>query len=296
MKDWISAARPRTLPLAVSSILVGSALAYAFGTFRMPVLVLALCTAMLLQVLSNLANDLGDHLNGADGDGRIGPARSVQSGAISPGAMKRAVAIFGVLSFLSGILLITYALGISWTTLLFLFMGLAAIGAAVRYTYGRNPYGYSGMGDPSVFMFFGIVAVVGTFFLHTQRIATPALLPAIGFGLLSTGVLNVNNMRDLRHDEANGKRTLAVVLGMANAKGYHGFLIIGGLGCLVAFTAVNFKGMPQWAFLITTPALAAHLRAVIRNHDPALLDPQLKRLAMGTFLTAVAFSLGLLLV
>ncbi|MDX9751254.1 MAG: 1,4-dihydroxy-2-naphthoate octaprenyltransferase, partial [Flavobacteriales bacterium] len=163
MKHWLHAFRLRTLPLAASSIIVGSALALlaervnynGAPQFRTAVLVLALLTAVLLQVLSNLANDLGDHQHGTDNAGRVGPQRAVQSGAIAPAQMKRAILICGLLALVSGCALIVVALGFSLTTLAFLLVGLLAIGAAVKYTFGSNPYGYAGLGDVSVFLFFG---------------------------------------------------------------------------------------------------------------------------------------------
>ncbi len=296
LRLWLQAFRLRTLPLAVSSIIAGSGLAAFADGFRPWVLMAALLTAILLQILSNLANDLGDHLHGTDNMERVGPQRAVQSGAIPPAAMKRAMLICGALAFASGLWLILTALGLSVITLGFLVMGLFAIGAAVKYTYGRNPYGYAGLGDASVFLFFGLIGVAGTYYLHTQHLEMGILLPAAAFGLLSAGVLNVNNLRDIRNDKASGKITLAVRLGYDQAKGYHGLLVIGGLTCLMLFTALYFKGMQQWGFLITTPALATHLRTVLGTHDPASMDPQLKKLALGTFATAVAFALGLWIV
>lgn len=296
MNPWLHAFRLRTLPLAVSSIIVGSGLAAFAAGFKPMVMVAALLTAILLQILSNLSNDLGDHLHGTDNADRVGPKRSVQSGAIPPAAMKRAMLICGTLAFASGLWLIVMALGLSSTTLVFLLLGLLAMGAAVKYTYGKNPYGYAGLGDASVFLFFGLVGVLGTYYLHTRQFEPGLLLPAMAFGLLSTGVLNVNNLRDIRNDKASGKITLAVRLGYDQAKGYHGLLVIGGLTCLMLFTALHFRGMQQWGFLITTPALATHLRTVLSTHDPAALDPQLKKLALGTFATAIAFALGLWMV
>ena len=296
LKHWIHAFRPRTLPLAISSIIVGSGLA-AFGHgIRPMVMAAALLTAVLLQLLSNLANDLGDHLHGTDNADRIGPQRAVQSGAITPSSMRRAMVICAILALASGLWLIITALGFSLQTLGFLLLGLLAIGAAVKYTFGSNPYGYAGLGDLSVFLFFGIVGVMGTYFLHTRALDWSTLLPAIGFGLLSAGVLNVNNMRDIRNDMASGKITLAVRLGPDGAKSYHAFLVVGGLSCLMIFTALHFRGMPQWGFLITTSLLASHLRLVLRNNDPAGLDPELKRLALGTFATAIAYAVGLWMV
>jgi len=295
LKHWLHAFRPRTLPLAVGTIIVGSGLAAFSNGFRPVVLVLALLTAILLQVLSNLANDLGDHLHGTDNADRVGPRRAVQSGAIAPAVMKRGMLLCGLLAFASGVALIVVALGLTFVTLAFLFLGLAAIAAAVKYTFGKNPYGYAGLGDVSVLLFFGLAGVLGTYHLHTRGFDPLLLLPAVGFGLLSAGVLNVNNMRDIHNDAASGKRTLAVRLGREASKGYHAALVLGGLACLAAFTAITFEGMAQWAFLITLPALATHVRTVVTNHDPAALDPQLKRLALGTFATALAFSLGLVL-
>ena len=303
MKHWLKAFRLRTLPLAVSSIIVGSALAYVTDHFRYSapaqfspiVLVLALVTAILLQILSNLANDLGDHQHGTDNKDRIGPQRAVQSGAISPAAMKRAMIICGVLAFTSGCTLIIVALGFSSTMLLFLLLGLAAIGAAVKYTFGKNPYGYAGLGDVSVFLFFGIVGVCGTFFLHAGFIHTLLVwLPAIAFGSLSTGVLNVNNMRDIHNDAASGKRTMVVRMGSDNARIYHTALVVGGLTCLASFALLTQRWQP-WLFLLTLPVFIIHLRKVWTITDPRALDPQLKVLAMGTFLTALLFSLGLIL-
>ncbi len=302
MKHWLHAFRLRTLPLAVSSIIVGSGLAYIVDGavmrspgFKESVLLLALFTAILLQILSNLANDLGDHQHGSDNADRVGPQRSVQSGAITPAQMKRAMLICGLLAFISGCALITVALGFTAKTLLFLTIGLLAIGAAVKYTFGKNPYGYAGLGDISVFLFFGIVGVCGTFYLHVRALALPVLLPAIAFGLLSTGVLNVNNMRDIHNDAASGKRTLVVRIGSANARIYHTLLVIGGILGLVGFALMADLGWTIWLFLLVFPGFIVHLKRVWTIPEPRDLDPQLKVLAMGTFFTALLFSLGLIL-
>lgn len=308
MKHWLHAFRLRTLPLAVSSIIVGSALArfaqncWDSYSYSNQVLILALITAVLLQILSNLANDLGDHQHGTDNQDRVGPQRAVQSGAISPAQMKRAMIICGLLAFTSGCTLITVALGLTLQTLLFLLLGLAAIGAAVKYTFGSHPYGYAGLGDISVFLFFGIVGVCGTFYLHTRTLEWPVVLPALTFGLLSTGVLNVNNIRDIQNDAASGKRTLVVRMGSANAKVYHSALITTAILCLLAFILL-FDGSwlldgsrLLWISLLAAPGFIIHLKRVWTTTEPRDLDPQLKVLAMGTFLTALLFSLGLILV
>lgn len=301
LRHWLHAFRLRTLPLAVSSIIVGSACAAylqklsSYVVFRPVVLALALLTAILLQILSNLANDLGDHQHGTDNAERVGPQRAVQSGAITPAQMKRAMIICGLLAFVSGCTLITTALGLTLKTLLFLLLGLAAIGAAVKYTFGSNPYGYAGLGDISVFLFFGIVGVCGTFYLHTKTYDPLLLLPASAFGLLSTGVLNVNNMRDIMNDATSGKRTLVVRMGSANARIYHTVLVAGGLLILLASTSTVFVSPWQLLFLLALPGFIIHLKRVWSASEPRSLDPQLKVLALGTFLTALLFSLGLIL-
>lgn len=301
MKHWLHAFRLRTLPLAVSSIIVGSALAcfadywrYSGPShFRPIVLVLALLTAVLLQILSNLANDLGDYQHGTDNSERVGPQRAVQSGAIAPEQMRRAMLICGILAFLSGCALIIIALGLSIQTLAFLLIGLLAIGAAVKYTFGKNPYGYAGFGDLSVFLFFGIVGVCGTYFLHTGTFDPLIIWPAIAFGLLSTGVLNVNNMRDIHNDAASGKRTMVVRLGFVQAKVYHTVLVLGGIAPLLAIAP--FLPPASWLILPGILLLLLHLLKVWRTKEPRDLDPQLKVLALGTFFTALLFSLALIL-
>ncbi len=303
MKHWLHAFRLRTLPLAVSSILVGSALANDWGWISCHatscdpmVLVLASLTAILLQILSNLANDLGDHEHGTDNIDRVGPKRTVQSGAITPAEMKRAMMICGLLAFISGCSLIVVALGLTLRTLFFFLLGLAAIGAAVKYTFGKNPYGYAGLGDISVFIFFGIVGVCGTYFLHTNRFEPMVLAPAIAFGLLSSGVLNVNNMRDIHNDAASGKRTLVVRMGSVNARIYHTILVVGAELCLIGFALFIQASWTTWLFLLSAPGYIIHLKCVWSTKEPRDLDPQLKVLAMGTFLSALLFSLGLILV
>ncbi|MBX2983733.1 MAG: 1,4-dihydroxy-2-naphthoate polyprenyltransferase [Flavobacteriales bacterium] len=295
MKHWIHAFRLRTLPLAMSSIITGSALAAFHSEFRWPVFGLALLTAILLQVLSNLANDLGDHLHGTDNEVRVGPQRSVQSGAISTVAMKRAMWICGLLAFVSGVALVVVALGVTATTIVFLLIGLLAIGAAVKYTFGSNPYGYAGFGDISVLLFFGIVGVIGAFYLHTRSFVPATFLPAIGIGLLSTAMLNLNNMRDIHGDAANGKRTLVVRMGTARAKRYHAALVLIGFASLVLFSAMHFRTWWQYVFILSFVAMDRHLRFVMKNTEPRALDPHMKFLALTTLVTALLFSLGLVL-
>lgn len=294
VRVWVGAMRLRTLPLAASCVLCGSALALLEGQFNATVAGLALLTTLLLQVLSNLANDYGDYQNGADSAARIGPQRAVQSGAITPVAMKRAVVVLGAMCLISGIGLLLSAKQVEahwrWAMLV---LGLGAIAAAITYTAGNKPYGYRGLGDLSVFLFFGVVGVLGTVLLQTGNLSKWHLLPAAGLGFLSAGVLNLNNMRDRVPDEAAGKRSLAVTLGPGGARRYHAALIIGGLACYLAFL---FRVSSWLEAALTLPACAlllAHLVSVLRIREARLYDGHLPKLAMGTFLLNVLFFIAI---
>ena len=293
---WIHAARLRTLPLAMSGALMGSFVALQEGGFRWQIFLLAIVTALLLQILSNLANDYGDSVNGADNEERVGPLRAVQSGAISPSEMKKAVILMSVLAFVTGIVLIVAGIGFrSWIPWLVLMaLGVMAIFAAILYTAGTSPYGYIGLGDLFVFLFFGIAAVAGTFYLHTGRLPLHVLAPASVVGLLSTAVLNLNNMRDIAGDARSGKRTIAVLLGSDNAKIYHAILVLGAISLFIIWSVR--QPVPVWRFLyvLTIPLLIFHLGVVFRNRIPMALDPQLKKLAISTLLLVVLYGAGLL--
>ena len=227
MKNWIQAARLRTLPLSVSGIIMGSAYAYYQNTFNGTIFGLAILTTLLFQILSNYANDYGDGVKGTDAN-RIGEKRLVAAGVITPQQMKNAVILFSVLSLLSALALIYVAFREENFVLsaVFILLGIGAIGAAIKYTVGSNAYGYSGMGDLFVFIFFGLVSVVGSNFLYSHFIDWKIFLPAISIGLLSVAVLNLNNMRDIENDKAAGKNTLVVKMGLETAKKYQHFLII----------------------------------------------------------------------
>ncbi len=293
---WVHAIRPRTLPLAFSSSLLGSFIAYNDKNFRWSVLWLALLTTLFLQILSNLANDYGDSKNGADNAERVGPKRAVQSGAISATEMRIAVIITSSLAFISGILLIGSGIGfnISLSWFVFLVLGLGALAAAINYTVGKKPYGYMGFGDLFVFLFFGLTGVLGTYFLHSGHLHSDLLLPAAAMGFLSAAVLNLNNMRDIYGDSMAGKRTLVVILGSVRARYYHLILIAAAPLALIIYTMVNYHGPLQYIFLITMPLLAVHLLTVFRVKIPAELDPQLRRLALTTFATVIIFGIGLI--
>ena len=236
-KDWIHAARLRTLPLSVSGILVGSLLALQNGHWNPVVFVLALSTTLLFQILSNLANDLGDTLKGADNANRVGPERAVQSGAISINAMKRAVAITAILSGISaGALIWKGTANLSMNSVYgYIGLAIACVLAAITYTMGKRAYGYFGLGDVFVFIFFGCVSVIGVYPLFADELILELIFPAITIGLLSTAVLNLNNMRDQINDASVGKRTLVVKLGFMNAKTYHLTLVVTAMLSWIAF-------------------------------------------------------------
>jgi 1,4-dihydroxy-2-naphthoate octaprenyltransferase len=296
IKPWISAFRPRTLPLALSCTVAGSCLAAADNKFRWPVLALAALTTLLLQVLANLANDYGDFVNGKDTAARIGPRRMVQAGEISPGAMLAGIIAAGFMCAAAGAALIyTAAKGAGVAPMLvFGLLGLAAIAAALKYTVGKNPYGYSGWGDASVFIFFGLVGVLGTYYLHALALRWNLLLPAAAIGFLSAGVLNINNMRDYEADKRSGKRTLAVKLGPRGAACYHLGLLAGAAAAALAYTSLTPGSAWRWLFLLAFPPLLLNGKAVLTYSEPRALAPELQRLSLSTLLFALTFSLGLL--
>lgn len=295
MVSWFRAFRLRTLPLSFSSIILGSLLALWKGSFYVEILIGALITTLFLQILSNLANDYGDYKNGLDNDNRKGPERSVQSGEISLKAMRNAIILCSILAFASGLWLLKAASkNIDFGTLIiFLSIGILAILAALKYTIGKKPYGYRGMGDIAVFLFFGLTGVAGTYFLHTNNLSWEEFLPAISIGLLATGVLNLNNMRDEENDRNSGKRSLVVIMGQKKAKIYHGFLILGAITSAVTFTLLHYTSNYQFLFLLAVPMLLQNLIVVIRNQIPSELDNELKKLALATLIFAVTMGVGL---
>jgi len=302
MKHWIEAARLRTLPLSVSGIIVGSMYALAHPTdeiltptdvFNWRLFGFAILTTLGLQILSNFANDYGDGIKGTDNEDRIGPKRTIQSGLITPAAMKRAIIITSLLTLLSAIALIYYAFRDTnlFYSLFYLALGILAILSAIRYTVGNTAYGYRGYGDLFVFVFFGLVSTLGVNFLYSKQLDFELILPAIAIGFLSVGVLNLNNMRDEVSDRKAGKNTIVVKIGGEKAKKYHYFLIIGAMVAILVFAIVsNFK-FDQYLFLLAYIPLTNHLITVSKNQEPRNLDPELKKLALSTFLLSVLLSL-----
>ena len=290
---WLLAARLRTLPLACSSVLLGSGLAAHAGAFRWPLFVLCLLTAILLQVLSNLANDYGDAVSGADLAGRVGPTRAVATGLITARQMQIAMGLTALAAVVSGLALLWSAFADDWPALLaFIGFGALALVAAVTYTVGRRPYGYRGFGDLSVFLFFGLLGVMGSYYLYTHQLSWSLLLPAASCGLLATAVLNINNIRDRVSDAASGKFTLAVRLGASRARNYH-WLLVGGAGVLIVLFILLHSASPwPWLFL---PGYLPLLRAawvVQVSEDPQLLNQQLKLTALGSLSCNLLLALG----
>ena len=289
---WLHAVRLRTLPLALASIFAGSFLAQWQGGFRLEVLLLASLTTIFLQILSNLANDYGDSIHGADSSERKGPIRAVQSGLITLQEMKRAMVLFGALSLGTGILLIYVALP-DWKYFLgFLALGLAAIWAAIRYTSGKNPYGYAGLGDIFVFGFFGIVGVTGTYFLHALEANPFILLIALSLGCFSTAVLNINNIRDIDSDQLAGKLSVPVRIGRINAIRYHWALVLLGNVSLLYFVLLNQTYTPLLAFLML-PWMIQISQGIQNATTAAETDPYLKQMALSTLIWTLLFGFGL---
>ena len=294
MKHWIQAARLRTLPLSVSGIIVGSFYAMSQSMFNWKIVIFALSTTLGLQILSNFANDYGDGIKGTDNEDRVGPKRAIQSGVITPEAMKRALVITSILTLISAILLIYVAfkdhnLGFS---LFYLGLGILAIASAIRYTVGNSAYGYRGYGDVFVFLFFGLVSTLGIYFMFAKEMDWFLLLPATAIGFLSVAVLNLNNMRDEESDRKSNKNTLVVKMGSANAKVYHYFLVISAMVLMLEFSYFKEFNIDQYIFVLAYIPLIKHLVTVYKNKNPKELDPELKKVALSTFVLSILLSLS----
>ncbi|MFN3756116.1 MAG: 1,4-dihydroxy-2-naphthoate octaprenyltransferase [Flavobacterium sp.] len=296
MKHWIEAARLRTLPLSVSGILVGSFYAMSQAYFNWKIVGFALLTTLGLQILSNFANDYGDGVKGTDNEDRVGPKRTVQSGLISPKEMKSAMRLTAVITFVFATLLIYFSFKDQYLyySLFFLALGVIAIASAIRYTVGNSAYGYRGWGDVFVFIFFGWVSTLGTYFLFTKEWDWKLALPATAIGLLSVGVLNLNNMRDEDSDRKSGKRTMVVKMGGAAARQYHYFLITTAMLLMLGFGFLNGFAIDQFIYVIVFFPLMSHMLRVHRTKNNRDLDPELKRLALSTFVLALLLSLCLI--
>lgn len=297
IKNYIQAARLRTLPLSLSGIIVGSFIAASEGFFNWPICILALLTTTGFQIISNFANDYGDGVKGTDNEDRIGPKRAIQSGTITPDQMLSAIKISVIITFILAIALIYIAFGKDdfFNLLLFFVLGIMSIVAAIKYTMGKKAYGYSGFGDVFVFLFFGLLSVFGSYYLYTKTINYTVFLPAISVGLLSVGVLNLNNLRDRASDIKAGKNTLVVKIGTEFGKYYHYYLLIASLLVALLYTLLEYKSPFQFLFLLAYLPIMKHFQVVYQNKFPKLLDPELKKLAISTFLFSILFGIGLLL-
>lgn len=291
---WLSAIRPRTLPLSISGIIVAGCLAEYNGVFNWKIFLLAIATTISFQILSNLANDYGDAEKGTDNDERIGPERAIQSGSISLGEMIYAIRMNILICIVLTAGLIFSAFGSKHLLLALLFFCLAffAVRSAMKYTMGSKAYGYRGLGDIYVFLFFGIVSVLGCYVLFSKQFDHIAILPAIAIGLLSAGVLNLNNMRDIETDFKSNKITTAVKLGKEKAKKYHSFLIIGGIAVSFLFGILYYVSPFNLIFIIAYIPLLLHLKRVNTVTNLRDFDPELKKLALSTVLLATLLGVG----
>jgi 1,4-dihydroxy-2-naphthoate octaprenyltransferase len=291
---WISAVRLRTLPLSIAGIIVSACLAHYNGVFSWNIFILAILTTLSFQILSNLANDFGDGVKGTDNDDRIGPERAIQSGQITPEELMNAIKINIMVSIILSFLLIFSAFGVKhfFLTVIYFLLGILSIFAAIRYTIGDKAYGYRGMGDVFVFVFFGLISVVGSYVLFAKEIHHVTILPAITIGFLSTAVLNLNNMRDRLSDEKSNKMTLAVKLGEKNVKIYHNVLVIGAIVASFLFGILYYTSAYNLIYFVAYIPLILHLIRVNRNIDPKLFDPELKKLALTTVLLAILMGIG----
>lgn len=295
-KAWLNAARLRTLPLSFSGIIVGSAMAYLAGAFDGLVFFLALLTTLGFQVLSNFANDYGDGIKGTDNDERVGPKRALQSGLLTENELKKGMTITVILTLIVAFILVYQSFGLENLGYIFLFLllGVASIIAAIKYTVGLKAYGYRALGDVFVFLFFGLLSVLGSYFLYTHQLKFIALFPAITIGFLSTAVLNLNNMRDRISDAKVNKTTIPVLLGEKNAKKYHAFLLLGAYA--TAFLYFYFSDIEWWQYfpLLAFLPLLKHYGFVLVTKTPADLDPELKKVALSTFLFSVLFFISII--
>ena len=296
VRAYITSFRLRTLPLSLSGVLLGSLLAASDGYFKTTTFVWAMLTTVALQILSNLANEVGDLTKGTDNEHRLGPIRSAQSGALSMREMVQAMIVFGVIAIITGSLLIYEAFRdlLNWKSIALFIAGGASIVAAVKYTVGKSAYGYRGLGDLFVFIFFGVVSVMGSYFAMSGVLPWICVLPAAAIGFLSSGVLNMNNIRDIENDSVCGKRTIPVILGIQGAKIYHFVITLLAVICLVEYSVLHPAGWTGYLFLLTLPLLAMHLKSVYWGEGRAL-DSQLKFLSITTLLIALLLGFGQLL-
>ena len=283
-KPIVHSMRLRTLPLSLAGVLLGLLLA---NTASWPVFLLTLLTTVCLQILSNVSNELGDHLSGTDQEGRTGPAYSLQQGTLTERDLRRTIVVMAVLCAVFGTLMVWCSFGtlLSAPALSLLALGAAAIAASIRYTLGKNPYGYRGWGDLYVFLFFGLVSVMGGYYVAAHTLSPWLLLPASAVGCFSVGVLNVNNIRDMATD-AGTRVTTPLRIGERNAKIYQTALIVAGWLMLAVYLIAQARTPWQWIGVVTLPLYVRHLAGVWRLRGQQL-DRMLPLLVMSTFVLAL---------
>lgn len=290
LKIWLDAVRPKTLPLAFACIVTGSAIAIHSPHFSLTRVILALITALLLQILSNLANDYGDAVKGTDSEERIGPKRAIQQGFISLKSMKKALIFNVILIILIGSVLVFSTFDDLQDILSFLLLGALAILAAIFYTIGKKPYGYQGLGDVSVLIFFGWLGVAGMYYLQTGILNIKIFLPATGCGLLAVCVLNINNLRDFKNDKNSGKNTLVVQIGEKYGRMYYVVLLAAAYSSLCAFTLLQPYHLTDWIFLLTLPFAVKHGVFVYQSKDGTALAPVMPEIVKIALATNLLFS------
>ena len=291
VKYWIQAARIQTLPLSISGILVGSSLAYNINSFDNIIFFLSIITAISFQVLSNFANDYGDGILGTDNQ-RIGPDRVIASGKLSLKELKKGIVINVFISITFSYSLIKYSFKSDYfLILIFLILSISSIVAAIKYTMGKSPYGYHGLGDIFVFIFFGYVSVFGSFFLQTKIINYELFILSAIIGFLCVGVLNLNNIRDIENDSAMNKKTIPTRIGFSNSKIYQIFLILFSIVLTALFT---FKFKPSYNYIFVVIGilpLVYHLFKVRQAKTPIEFKPLLKQLAVSNFFYSIFMSI-----
>ncbi|MBN1266163.1 MAG: 1,4-dihydroxy-2-naphthoate polyprenyltransferase [Anaerolineales bacterium] len=279
-KVWILASRPKTLPAAAAGVVMGSAMAWFDGSLRIDTMLVCLVCALLLQISSNLANDVFDFERGTDTAGRLGPMRVTQAGLLTPRQVKTGLIITIILAAVLGLYLV-------WLRgLPILLIGIAAILSAVAYTGGPFPLGYYGLGEILVFLFFGLASVIGTYYVQTGVVTPPAVWMAIPPGMIITAILVVNNLRDLENDREAGKNTLAVILGESATKIEYAVCI--AIAYLVLPLAVWATIVP-WTALLTWLSLPLALKAMHETYTKK--GRPLNAALAATGRTALAFSL-----
>ncbi len=295
IEAWVSASRLRTLPLSVSGIITGTSLANSYGHHNSLIFILALLTTVGFQITSNFANDYGDGVRGTDNQERIGPKRAYQSGTLTKRELKTGILCSVAINFIWLLALLQVSFGMENIAyfLLFGFLGILCIWAAITYTMGNLAYGYKGFGDVFVFFFFGLLAVLGSMFLYTKSFNFIALLPATTIGLLCTGVINLNNLRDHQSDKKSNKNTMVVKMGYGAGKRYHTFLMAVSFLSLLVYIIISYKNYASLLPLLTFIPVFYHLKRVRNTKDPSLLDPELKKLALSTFLLSILFYISL---